>query len=197
MTKRKIYWKTLKKTALFVDAANIFYSQKTLGWRLDYEKFLNYFKSKTDIVYAGFYSAGIATNKKQQKFFQAVRGIGYSTEIRELKIIKDKRGKTIVHKGDFDVKIAIDLVLMAKKFDSVILASGDSDFAPALEYLKQQGKRIIVVSARGHISRELISLSSRYLPLENMKNKIKKEKIKKSPRQRRGKFVKLTIPKTR
>ena len=33
---------------VFVDAANILYSQKTLRWRVDYEKLKKYFESECD-----------------------------------------------------------------------------------------------------------------------------------------------------
>ena len=46
---KRIYWKTCKKTSIFIDAANVFYSQKTLRWRVDYEKFLNFFKKMDKI----------------------------------------------------------------------------------------------------------------------------------------------------
>lgn len=91
-----------------------------------------------------------------------------------MKVIKDKRKKKIVQKGNFDVKLAIDIVLKAKEFDTAILASGDSDFEPAVEYLRSIKKKVIVVSARGHISRELIQRANTYLPIE----KLKKEVIK-------------------
>jgi len=55
------------------------------------------------------------------------------------------------------------------------LASGDSDFEPAVAYLKAIKKKVTVVSARGHISRELARSANKYLPLERIKSEIKKE----------------------
>lgn len=72
---KKVYWKTYKKVSIFIDAANVFYSQKTLGWRLDYEKFLSFFTKRVKVREAYFYSAVISTNKKQQKFFKALQRI--------------------------------------------------------------------------------------------------------------------------
>jgi len=31
---------------VFIDAANIFYTQRTLGWKISYEKLMKYFKRK-------------------------------------------------------------------------------------------------------------------------------------------------------
>lgn len=90
-------------------------------------------------------------------------------------MIRDSKSKTVVQKGNFDVKLAIDLVLKAKEFDTAVLASGDSDFEPAVEYLRSLKKKIIVVSARGHIARELTRKAIEYLPLEKLKSEIKRE----------------------
>lgn len=164
-----------KKVAIFIDAANIFYSQKTLGWRLDYEKFLSYWNNKGKITGAYFYTAVISTNKKQLNFFKALKEIGYTVITREVKIINDKRNKRTIQKGNFDVKLAIDIVLKAKEFDVAVLASGDSDFEPVVEHLRKMKKKIIVISARGHISRELARMADKYLPLEKIKSEVKKE----------------------
>lgn len=173
----KIQARTLKKKkiAIFIDAANIFYSTQTLGWKLDYQKFLDYWKRKGKLSGAYFYTAVISTRVKQIKFYKALERIGYEVITRELKIIKDKRNKVIIHKGNFDVKLAIDIVLKIKEFDIAILASGDSDFETVVEYLQSIKKKVIVVSARGHISRELARRANQYLPLEKIKSDIKKE----------------------
>lgn len=164
-----------KRISIFIDAANIFYSTKTLGWKLDYQKFLDYWKSKGKITGAYFYTAVISSRDKQLKFYKALEQIGYKVITKELKIIKDRKGKILVHKGNFDVKLAIDIVLKAKEFDIAILASGDSDFETVIEHLRSIQKNVIVVSSRGHISRELIKCANKYLPLEKIKNEVKKE----------------------
>ena len=56
------------------------------------------------------------------------------------------------------------------------MVSGDSDFAYLLEMLKRKGKKLIVISARGHISKELIINSDYYVPLESLKEKITRKK---------------------
>ena len=160
------------RIAIFIDAANIFYSHRTLGWKVDYDKFLIYWRKQGKITGAYFYSAVISTQKEQLKFFKKVEDIGYKVITREVKIIRDKRNQKVVQKGNFDVKLAIDLVLKAKEFDTAVLASGDSDFEPAVEYLRSVKKKVIVVSARGHIARELIQKANMYIPLEKLKDEI-------------------------
>ena len=49
--------------------------------------------------------------------------------------------------------------------------SGDSDFAPLLDAAKQQGKRVIVMSTKGHIAKELLE-RAKYVNLKKIKEKI-------------------------
>lgn len=167
--------KKKKRVAIFIDAANIFYSTRTLGWKLDYEKFLSFWGKQGKISGAYFYTAVISTNKKQLKFFKALKSIGFDVITREVKIIHDRKNRKMVQKGNFDVKMAIDIVLKANEFDIAVLASGDSDFEPVVDYLRKLQKKVIVVSSRGHVARELIKRANEYLPLEKIKEEVKKD----------------------
>ncbi|MBI4038999.1 NYN domain-containing protein [Candidatus Daviesbacteria bacterium] len=175
MQKVKLQISKKKRIAIFIDAANIFYSTQTLGWKLDYQKFMDYWQNMGRLTGAYFYTAVISTKIKQLKFYKALERIGYKVITRELKIIKDNKNKVIIHKGNFDVKLAIDIVLKAKEFDIAILASGDSDFETVIEYLQSINKKVIVISARGHISKELARKASQYLPLEKIKSEVRKD----------------------
>jgi len=164
-----------ERISIFIDAANIFYSQKSLGWRVDYKKFLSYWHSQGRITGVYFYTAVISTKKEQLKFFKALEKIGYTVITREVKVIHDRKNKKMVQKGNFDVKLAIDIVLRAKEFDVAILASGDSDFEPVVEYLRSVKKKVIIVSARGHVARELVRKANQYMPLEKLKKEIMRQ----------------------
>lgn len=49
--------------------------------------------------------------------------------------------------------------------------SGDSDFAPLLDELKEKGKWVIVMSSKHHISKEFIE-RAKYINLKKLKNQI-------------------------
>ncbi len=190
---KKIYFKTLKRTAIFIDASNVYYSQRTLGWQIDYQKLINFFKQETKLTKAYFYSGVVSNNQAQQKFFSKMKQFGYIVKSKEVKWIKDKRKKIIKGKGNLDIELALDMVLESKKFDSAILISGDSDFEPIVKHLKEKKKKVIVISSRGHISRELILAANHYLPFQNLKSSIAREKI--TPTRGRRKYSKKNITK--
>lgn len=78
---------------------------------------------------------------------------------------------TYERKGDLDAELIIDALKNASGFDTCVLMSGDSDFAPLLDELKRQHKRVIVMSTRGHISKELLD-RAKYIDLRKLKSEL-------------------------
>jgi len=163
-----------KKVSLFIDAANILYSQQSLGWKIDYKKLIKYFEKKTNLIEAYFYSGKITSNNKQSKFFELMEKFGYKVKTKEVKWIKDSKGKILKGKGNLDIELALDLTHTTKNYDIAIIFSGDSDFAPAIDFIKNLRKTVIVISTRGHIARELIQASNLYLSFDKLEEYIKR-----------------------
>jgi len=74
-------------------------------------------------------------------------------------------------KGNLDVELTIDVIKNMGSFDTLILLSGDSDFAPLLDTVKAAGKRVIVMSTKGHVAKELLE-RAKYVNLKNLKAEI-------------------------
>lgn len=58
------------------------------------------------------------------------------------------------------------------KFDTFIIFSGDGDFAPAVQYLREIGKNVVVVSRSNKLGREIVGLSPEYKPMVIFAEKI-------------------------
>jgi len=95
---------------------------------------------------------------------------GYQIRTKEVKIIK-VGPHTFERKGDLDAELIIDALKNIDNFDTCILMSGDSDFAPLVDELKARGKWVIVISSKHHISRELIE-RAKYINLKKLKDQI-------------------------
>jgi len=165
---------TKGKVAVFIDAANIFYSQRTLGWRIDYHKLAEYLRGQVNLAGLYYYTGHVGSEEKQQSFLQKLTSAGYQVTAKEVKFIKSRMGLPIP-KGNLDVELALDAFRARTSFDTLVLFSGDSDFAYLLDLLKQEGKRVIVVSMRGHVARELIE-RAKYVPLPKWRPFIEKFK---------------------
>ena len=162
------------KILVMIDAANLESAVKSLNWWIDYTKLRDLFNG-SKLVEIRDYCVHHGTNN-QNNFFTFLKRNGFTLITKPLKIIKQEdilRGD--IRKANFDVEIAVDSMEMIDQFDTLILFSGDSDFDYLIKNLRTKGKRIIVVSAKYHISKELISSSNKYIDLKKLKVIIKRK----------------------
>lgn len=75
-----------------------------------------------------------------------------------------------------DVEIAVDVIEMTGKFDTLVLFSGDSDFNYLIKILRGKGKRAVVISTKYHISKELIESGNKYIDLKKLRGRIERQK---------------------
>lgn len=153
---------------VFIDAANILYSQQTLRWRVDYKKLKEYFEKECDLRGIYFYTGRVGENHKQNSFIEKLAKFGYVVKAKEVKRIKVSKS-TYEWKGNLDVELTIDVLANLNNFDTIILMSGDSDFASLLDTVKNNKKRVIVISTKGHISKELLD-RAKYVNLKKLKD---------------------------
>ena len=69
------------KVVIFIDAENLFYTQRTLKWRVSYESLIAYFRRECGRETKCFlFITGIEdSNKGQHKFLDMLEIIGYRT----------------------------------------------------------------------------------------------------------------------
>ena len=158
---------------VFIDAENVFYSQRTLKWRVSYEKVMKYFKEECGedaklFVYTGRNEA----NLSEVRFLDMLSAKGFIVRTRVVKKIKSKDGR-LEWKNNLDMELAFEMDDTRDKYDTAVLISGDSDFSVVIDRIKKVGKRIIVMSTRGHISKELLE-RAKYVDLKKLKEVIQK-----------------------
>lgn len=64
------------------------------------------------------------------------------------------RGTIVRRKCDFDVEISREILLNLDKYRSFILFSGDGDYAPIFDVLRERGKQAILVFPNGRRGKE-------------------------------------------
>ena len=74
-------------------------------------------------------------------------------------------------KADWDVGIVIDAIRTAASLDVIILCSGDGDFIPLVDYLKNQGKRVEVLAFGKTTSSKLREAADEFIDLDKNSNK--------------------------
>lgn len=168
------------KILVVIDAANLESSVKSLKFWIDYIKLKKLFNGK-GLVEIKDYCVHHNTDN-QNKFFTFLKKIGYKLITKPLKIIKAPEIKIgNIRKANFDVEITVDVMAALKRFDTLVLFSGDSDFNYLIKFLRAKSKRVIVVSTKHHVSKELIESSNKYIDIKKLKKLIERKNKNKSP----------------
>jgi uncharacterized LabA/DUF88 family protein len=131
-----------QRVGVFIDAQNLYHSAKNLyGSRVNFGSVLKEAVGQRQLVRAIAYV--ITTESGEEKnFFEALEKLGIEIKTKDLQIFYGG-----AKKADRDVGIAVDAIRLAPKLDTVIIASGDGDFIPLVEFLQMHsGIQVEVIS---------------------------------------------------
>jgi len=156
------------KVAIFIDAANIIHCYKDTHWKIDLKKLKRYFESKCELAGLYYYSAFFEESASQRSFFEMLSRNGFILRIKKIRKITNDDG-TITLKGNCDTDIVVDAVAMMQKYDTAIIMSGDSDFVSLVNLLRGNGKKVIIISTRWHVAKDLINAANHYFDINKFK----------------------------
>jgi len=161
---------------VFIDASNLWATQKAKGRFFDYEKLSKYIRKRFNashvrmFYYTAYPAAGTRSYdlKKKHNFFTYLKkGLGITVRKKELKRISvvTETGESTEEKGNMDVEIVIDSLHYLSSYDTAIFFTGDSDFLALITYLRNRSKRVHIFSSRNNISQELRTGADGYTDL--------------------------------
>lgn len=152
----------------FIDSQNLNLGIRSLGWKLDFERFRIYLKDKYKVKKAILFLGYI---KENEKMYSNLKEYGY--EIIFKPTIKVSKNKT---KGNVDA----ELVLHAAKieynnYDKGIIVSGDGDFFCLVEDMRKE-KRLerLIIPNRKSYSSLLVSFRDYMVSMNNFEHKLGK-----------------------
>ena len=131
-----------QRVGIFIDTQNLYHSAKNLYHaRVNFGAVVKEALAGRSLIRAVAYV--ITTESGEEKaFFDALEKVGIETKTKDLQIFMGGSKK-----ADWDVGLAVDAIKLAPKLDTVILATGDGDFVPLVEYLRtNQGCQVEVIS---------------------------------------------------
>jgi uncharacterized LabA/DUF88 family protein len=171
------------KAKIYIDGANMFYTQKKLGWNIDWKKVKNYIEANKEVIEWRYYVGVKEDDEKIQKYLKYLNIIGFNTLTKPLKKIRisdDEISFKIykadyIYKANFDVEITSDILLDKFKTDEIIIFSGDSDFQYLIKKLKNIGLKTAIYSSRKTISWELKLEGTNITYLEDIGDQIKRK----------------------
>src|SRR5579871_463034 len=131
-----------QRVGIFIDTQNLYHSAKNL-----YKSKVNFGQVVKEALAGRVLIRALAyvirTESEEEKgFFEALNKLGIETKVKDIRIFAGGSKK-----ADWDIGMAIDAIAQSSKLDTVILATGDGDFVPLVEYLKYtQGCQVEVIA---------------------------------------------------
>ncbi|MEO0157014.1 MAG: NYN domain-containing protein, partial [candidate division WOR-3 bacterium] len=127
--------------AIFVDSQNLYYSAKmSYGAKVNYEKLLRLITGDRNLVKAYAYIVQ-PPEGDVKPFATSLEHIGYIVKIKDVRTRADGSAK-----ANWDMGIALDILGMIDYVDTIVLASGDGDFVPLVEFVKNKHKKVEIFS---------------------------------------------------
>ncbi|MBU6415004.1 NYN domain-containing protein [Patescibacteria group bacterium] len=155
-----------QRVAVLIDVQNLYHSAKNLYHsRVNFKEVLKTATAARQLVRAMGYVIRTETGE-EKGFFDALVKIGIETKIKDLQIFPGG-----LKKADWDVGLAIDAVRLAQSVDVVVIVSGDGDYVPLIEYLRNQGNQVEVIAFGRSASQKLKEAADDFTDLEEESQK--------------------------
>lgn len=149
-----------QRIGVFVDVQNMYYSAKNIHQsKVNFGKILETAVSDRKLIRALAYVIK-AEAPEEQSFFDALDKQGFEVKYKDLQVFVGG-----AKKGDWDVGLAIDAVKLASRLDVVVIVSGDGDYIPLVEYLKNSGVVVEVMAFLESSSNKLRDAADYYVDL--------------------------------
>jgi uncharacterized LabA/DUF88 family protein len=151
-----------QRMAVLIDVQNLYHSARAIYQkRVNFKELLETAIGQRQLIRAFAYVVRTKTGE-EQPFFEALINLGIEIRVKDL---QEYYGG--IKKADWDVGVAVDAIKTAELVDVIVLASGDGDYIPLVEYLKNQGRRVEVMAFGKSTSLKLKEIADEFFDMDN------------------------------
>jgi uncharacterized LabA/DUF88 family protein len=130
-----------QRVAVIIDTQNLYHSAKNLyKAKVNFAAVVEAAVQGRKLIRAVSYVVNTESGE-ESAFFEAMEKVGIEIKTKDLQIFYGG-----AKKADWDVGMAVDAIKAAHKVDAVILATGDGDFIPCVEYVKSLGCQVEAIT---------------------------------------------------
>jgi len=149
-----------QRVGVLADAQNLYHTAQSLHSRnVDYDALLSAAVGDRSLVRALAYVIR-ADVPEEESFFDALEAIGFETKIKEIRTFGDGSKK-----ADWDVGMSLDAVTLADHVDTVVLCTGDGDFARLCSHLRHEGVRVEAMAFHESTAENLVDATDAFVDL--------------------------------
>ena len=146
--------------ALFVDSQNLYYSARTgYAAKVNYEKLLRLITGNRNLIKAYAYIVQ-PPEGDVKPFATSLERIGYIVKTKDVRTRSNGSAK-----ANWDMGIALDILGILDRVDTIVLASGDGDFVPLIDFVKAKNKRVEIFAFPDNTAYDLKEKADRFAPL--------------------------------
>ena len=139
-----------QRVAVLADSQNLYHSGQSIYSRnIDYAALLEEAVDGRQLTRAIAYVIR-AEAPEEESFFDALTDIGFETRIKDIRTFADGSKK-----ADWDVGMSLDAVTLANHVDTLVLCTGDGDFARLCSHLKHEGVKVEIICFSESMADEL------------------------------------------
>ncbi len=155
-----------QRVGVFIDVQNLYYSAKNLYHsKVNFGNVVQAAFAGRKLIRAIAYVVRTETGE-ERPFFEALKNLGIETKERDIQIFLGG-----AKKADWDVGIVVDAIRISPTLDAVVIVSGDGDFIPLVQYLRNQGRQVEVVAFRETASSALVEEVDCFIDLSSDKER--------------------------
>lgn len=130
-----------QRVAIFIDTQNLYHSAKNIyKAKVNFDAVVKAALEGRKLIRAISYVVTTESGE-EQSFFEALEKIGIEVKTKDLQVFYGG-----AKKADWDVGMAIDAIKHSQKVDAIVLATGDGDFIPLVEYVRSQGCQVEAIA---------------------------------------------------
>lgn len=149
-----------ERIALFVDSQNLYYSARTgYAAKVNYEKLLRLITGTRNLVKAYAYIVQ-PPEGDVKPFATSLERIGYLVKTKDVRTRANGSAK-----ANWDMGMALDILGTLDRVDTIVLASGDGDFVPLIDFIKGSNKRVEIFAFPDNTAYDLKEKADHFEPL--------------------------------
>jgi uncharacterized LabA/DUF88 family protein len=152
---------------ILIDGANLHITATELEHQLDYTRLFACLAAEAQNCRILFYTGEARNSAAQQGFFGWLHRHGVQLVTKPIVNYPDGRSK-----ANLDVELSLDMYELSRTCNTIVLVSGDGDFACTVRAARNRGARVEVASFRSHTSKTLIQVADAYLDLATITDAI-------------------------
>ena len=154
------------RVGVLIDVQNMYHSARNLyAARVNFKEVMKNAVAGRKLIRAIAYVIRTETGE-EKPFFEALTKMGIEVKMKDLQIFYGG-----LKKADWDVGIAVDAIRLLPLLDVIVLISGDGDYCPLVEYLKNEGRQVEVIAFGKSASGKLKELADDFIDLSENQNK--------------------------